>query len=54
MFENAKPTKKWLDLIAGSKFPKECADFGLSPKGKIALQDHGDPVWYKNVKVRKL
>lgn len=54
MFENGKPTKKWLELIAGSKFPKLSADFGLSTKGKIALQDHGDPVWYKNIKVRKL
>lgn len=54
MFEGGKPTQKWLELIAGSKFPKLSADFGLSQKGKIALQDHGDPVWYKNIKVRKL
>lgn len=54
MFEGNKPTKKWLDLIAGSKFPKLSADFGLSQKGRIALQDHGDPVWYKNIKIRKL
>lgn len=54
MFEGNKPSKKWLDLIAGSKFPKLSADFGLSQKGKIALQDHGDPVWYKNIKIRKL
>jgi cytochrome c len=53
MFENGKPTQHWLDLIAGSKFPKEPApDFGLSPKGKIALQDHGDKVWYKNIKIK--
>jgi cytochrome c len=55
MFENGKPSKKWLELIAGSKFPKQPApDFGLFTKGKIALQDHGDPVWYKNIKIRKL
>lgn len=54
MFENGKPTPKWLELIAGSKFPKLSADFGLSQKGRIALQDHGDPVWYKNIKIRKL
>lgn len=53
MFEGNKPTKKWLDLIAGSKFAKLSADFGLSQKGRIALQDHGDPVWYKNIKIRK-
>lgn len=54
MFEGEKASKKWLDLIAGSKFPGLSADFGLSQKGKIALQDHGDPVWYKNIKIRKL
>jgi cytochrome c len=54
MFRNGKPTKEWLELIAGSKFPKIPApDFGMSQKGKIALQDHGDPVWYKNIKIRK-
>ncbi len=55
MFENGKPTKKWLDLIAGSKFPKIPApDFGLATRGHISLQDHGDPIWYKNIKIRKL
>jgi hypothetical protein len=54
MFRNGKPTKEWLDLISGSKFPKIPAPaFGMSQKGKIALQDHGDPVWYKNIKIRK-
>lgn len=55
MFEQGKPTQQWLDLVAGSKFPKIPApDFGLSAKGKISLQDHGDRVWFKNVKLRKL
>ena len=54
MFDGNKPTKQWTGLIAGSKFAKLSADFGLSQKGKIALQDHGDPVWYKNIKIRKL
>ncbi len=43
----------WNKLIEGSKF-KSMPAFGRSPKGKIALQDHGDPVWYKNIKIRKL
>ncbi|HNG90350.1 MAG TPA: DUF1080 domain-containing protein, partial [Saprospiraceae bacterium] len=55
MFKNGKPTQTWLDLIAKSKFPKIPApDFGLMQSGKLALQDHGDPVWYKNIKIRKL
>jgi cytochrome c len=44
---------QWNQLIAGSKF-NTMPGFGRSPKGKIALQDHGDPVWYKNIKIRKL
>lgn len=55
MLENGKPTQQWLDLIKASKFPGLPApDFGLSVKGKISLQDHGDKVWYKNIKIKSL
>ena len=43
----------WNQLIAGSKF-KQWADFGTFKTGRIALQDHGDPVWYRNIRIRKL
>ncbi len=43
----------WKKMIAGSKF-KAWPDFGTFKKGRIALQDHGDPVWYRNIKIRKL
>ena len=43
----------WDKLVSGSKF-KDMPDFGKAKKGKIALQDHGDPVWYKNLKIRRL
>ena len=43
----------WPKMIAGSKF-KDMPDFGKARKGKISLQDHGDPVWYKNIKIRRL
>jgi cytochrome c len=46
-------TPEWNALIAGSKF-KEFKGFGQAKKGKISLQDHGDPVWYKNIKIRRL
>ncbi len=46
-------TNKWKELIAGSKF-KDMPGFGLAKKGHIALQDHGDKVWYRNIKVRKI
>ncbi len=43
----------WRQMIAGSKF-KDMPRFGESTSGKIALQDHGDQVWYRNVRVREL
>ena len=43
----------WKKMIAESKF-KEWADFGTYKKGHIALQDHGNTVWYKNIKIRRL
>ena len=43
----------WKQLIAGSKF-KDMPGFGTFKKGKIALQDHGNAVWYRNIKIKKL
>lgn len=42
----------WKKLIAGSKF-SEMPDFGKTTGGKIALQDHGDRVWFRNIKIRQ-
>jgi len=39
--------------IAESKF-KTTKGFGETAKGHILLQDHGDAVWYRNIKVREL
>ncbi len=44
---------EWRRMIAGSKF-KDMPRFGESTSGKIALQDHGDQVWYRNIRVREL
>jgi cytochrome c len=46
-------TDKWNDMISKSKF-KDMKGFGLAPKGKIALQDHGNVVWYRNIKIKVL
>lgn len=46
-------TLKWKDLVAGSKF-RDMRDFGAFPSGRIGLQDHGDTVWYRNLKIRRL
>lgn len=45
--------EQWNQLIAGSKF-KSMPAFGKNFKGHIALQDHGDHVWYRNIVVKKL
>jgi hypothetical protein len=43
----------WRQMIAISKF-KDMTGFGTFKKGKIALQDHGDEVWFRNIKIKKL
>ncbi|WP_069657982.1 3-keto-disaccharide hydrolase [Arcticibacter eurypsychrophilus] len=43
----------WKKLVAGSKFAS-MPDFSIYKSGKIALQDHGNEVWYRNIKIRKL
>jgi len=43
----------WRTMVAGSKF-KRWPDFGTIFKGHIALQNHGNDVWYKNIMIKKL
>ncbi len=45
--------ESWKNRIQNSKFA-EMKGFGTYKKGHIALQDHGDPVWYRNIKIKKL
>lgn len=44
---------EWKRLVANSKF-KTWPDFDTTPEGKIAFQDHGHEVAFRNVKIRKL
>lgn len=45
-------TDSWKDALQNSKF-KKAKDFASKP-GRIMLQDHNDPVWYRNIRIRKL
>lgn len=40
-------------IVAESKF-KDNADFGLAEKGHILLQDHGDRVFFRNIRIREI
>jgi len=48
-----KGSKDWNDRVAKSKFSK-FDKFGKPEKGHICLQDHGNLVSYRNIKIRSL
>ncbi len=43
----------WKERVAASKFAK-WEGFGVHPRGLICLQDHGDEVAFRNIKIREL
>ena len=43
----------WKKRVAHSKFDT-IPGFAKNERGHIALQDHGDNVWYRNIKIRPL
>jgi Domain of Unknown Function (DUF1080) len=45
--------EEWKKMIAASKFSK-MPGFGTYQQGRIGLQDHGDKVWYRNIKIRRI
>ena len=43
----------WHERVAASKF-SEYEGFGQNPEGRIFLQDHGQPVWFRNIELTPL
>lgn len=53
MAESSYNDDEWRAMIAASKFNTMPA-FGIYTSGHIALQDHGDRVWFRNIRIRQL
>lgn len=51
--EYERGTQMWRALVAYSKYAQWPA-FGEAAEGHILLQDHGDEVWFQNIKIKEL
>ena len=43
----------WAERVANSKFA-QWPDYGTYETGPIGLQDHGNLVWFRNIKIRRI
>ncbi len=51
--EYTRGNDEWKETVAKSKF-KSSPGFGERPEGRILIQDHGNKVSYKNIKIKEL
>lgn len=43
----------WRARVANSKFAP-FPDFARSPTGRLILQDHGNPIWFRHIRIREV
>ena len=48
--ESTKKITRTMEMVAASKF-RSMPGYGLNRRGHIALQDHGDEVWFRNLSI---
>lgn len=53
LLEYERNNQMWQALVNYSKY-RDWPNFGNVAEGNILLQDHGDEVWFKNVKIKEL
>ena len=46
-------SEDWKQRVAASKFDA-MPGYGLETEGHIALQAHGSPIWFRNIRIRRL
>lgn len=53
IIEYERNTDEWNELVQTSKY-KDWPNFGNAEEGLLLLQDHGDEVWFQNIKIKVL